>query len=742
MRYLLVILLLFLFHHFPSTLGYSKTIKRDILAIWDSSEYLDPAPDSDYTRIHLHAEAVLNHFGMKLEYVDIANGIPQKLYQEKYMRKFRAILSWFEDISMRDPITYITWLKDQVKKKRKIIILGNLGAYVDNRKKLPERKTTDEEKKRKNKKGLVYMEHPFQRRVVSMEMINSFFKLLGFRRYDKYFSNTYFMKILKQNVKYTEFERTLKDEIVGFHKIKNISRKNKVYLRVWQENEEESESDVIVTGPKGSYAGDPFILHINEQDYDQSQWRINPFLFFPEALGLQKGMPIPDITTLNGKRLFYIHIDGDGFSSIYEQDRISFAAEVLLKNIFSVYPFLTTVSVITAEIDPKIYGNRALVHLAKKIYLQPNIEIGNHTLTHPLIWEKSLLESGEVREAFKEFASKNYLGFKVGDYTLDYETEIYNSTKFINENLSDGKKRVKVFQWSGNCRPPEEAVKLTAQLGLLNINGGDSRFDRNQPSYSSIAPLYKRLGDYYQIYSTNSNENIYTNLWMGPFSGFENVIETFENTESPIRIRPVNIYYHFYSGAKISAIKALEKVYDWSQEQDLFSIFTSRYLRIVHGFIDTKIEKLKKETFKLSNFQPLRTFRFENETRFPNMKVSRNVIGWKHFQDSLYVFLGSDPIAKIKLTKKEPKVAYISNSLAHIQKLLHKKNDVHITLNQNLDSETTVGNLRKNQTYQITISSSNKSKTLLKTTGDEGELNFKIEGFGNFKVLISSESSH
>jgi hypothetical protein len=42
-----------------------------------------------------------------------------------------------------------------------------------------------------------------------------------------------------------------------------------------------------------------------------------------------------------------------------------------------------------------------------------------------------------------------------------------------------------------------------------------------------------RKGGHLQIYAPVTNENIYTNLWHGPFYGFERVIETFEMTDAP-----------------------------------------------------------------------------------------------------------------------------------------------------------------------------------------------------------------
>lgn len=46
----------------------------------------------------------------------------------------------------------------------------------------------------------------------------------------------------------------------------------------------------------------------------QSRWAIDPPSFLQRALALPP-MPVPDATTENGRRLFFAHIDGDGFAS-------------------------------------------------------------------------------------------------------------------------------------------------------------------------------------------------------------------------------------------------------------------------------------------------------------------------------------------------------------------------------------------------------------------------------------------
>ena len=70
-------------------------------------------------------------------------------------------------------------------------------------------------------------------------------------------------------------------------------------------------------------------------------------------------------------------------------------------------------------------------------------------------------------------------------------------------------------------------------------------------------------GQELQVYAPVINENVYTNLWTGPYYGFRRVLETFALTESPRRLKPIDVYYHFYSGAKVAGQQAWAEVYDF-----------------------------------------------------------------------------------------------------------------------------------------------------------------------------------
>jgi len=148
-----------------------------------------------------------------------------------------------------------------------------------------------------------------------------------------------------------------------------------------------------------------------------------------------------------------------------------------------------------------------------------------------------------------------------------------------------------------------------ARAGLLNMNGGDTVITRSRNSWTQIAgPGMPRPGGLYQVFAPNQNENVYTNLWTGPFYGFRRVIETFELTGTPYRFKPVNIYYHTYAATKTASLQALHEVYRWALAQPLHPVHASEYIRKVLDFNDFVVAR-GENGYRLTGNGDLRTVR-------------------------------------------------------------------------------------------------------------------------------------
>ncbi|ETR74108.1 MAG: polysaccharide deacetylase [Candidatus Magnetoglobus multicellularis str. Araruama] len=361
----------------------------------------------------------------------------------------------------------------------------------------------------------------------------------------------------------------------------------------------------------------------------QKKWYLNPFLFFEDALGI-KNMPRPDPTTLNGLRVAFSHIDGDAFGGPSRINPKKSCAEIVRDEVLKKYQYPVTVSVIVAEIAPEAVGNKERVDLAKNIFALPNVEPASHAYSHPYYWN----EHSTVKDRYP-----SQYGIPVPGYTFDAEKEIVYSMNYISKHLAPKDKPCRVMLWSGACDPTERDLTLCKSHQIYNMNGGDTVFDDANNSYTAVAPIYRKVGRTYQIHCGQANENILTNLWEGPYYGFREIIKTMKKTGHPKRIKPIDIYYHFYSGEYQSSLKALQNVYEWVLEQDILLVYTSEYIQMVQGFLDAAISKNNEGHYIITHYNHCLTMRFDHYDTYPDMRKCDNVLGYINTPQGLYVSL-------------------------------------------------------------------------------------------------------
>lgn len=371
---------------------------------------------------------------------------------------------------------------------------------------------------------------------------------------------------------------------------------------------------------------------------EQSRWVVNPFEFLHSALALPD-IPVPDVTTENGRRLLLAHIDGDGFPSRAEFPGSPIAAQVLLQEILAKYRIPQTMSVIEGETAPHgLYPKLSpqLEDIARKMFLLPHVEIGSHSFSHPFLWDTDVKHG-----VFTDNQEADY-HLNIPDYTPSMERETRGSAEYIQKRLAPAGKPVKIFQWTGDTSPGVVALRAAYDAGLLNINGGDTFISKSNPSLTVVRPWGITKGGYLQVYAPIANENIFTNLWRGPFYGYERVLETFEMTDSPRRLKPAGIYYHTYSVSKPAGLKALHKLYTWALSQPLHPVHTSDYIRKVQDFHGFAIA-LDGEGWRVRGDGPLRTVRlpFSASVSAAVVNASQGLTGWKEAPEGTYIHMAS-----------------------------------------------------------------------------------------------------
>jgi polysaccharide biosynthesis protein PelA len=636
-----------------------RPVSRVILAIYDSRYQKDISD----TRIHRLLEMPLNHLGLIVRYQDRNTGLPSLAE----MQDVRGILTWFQSDTMKNPAEFLAWAETAIDAGKRFVVIGDLSVS-------------------RNLRG----------QSTQTELINHFLGRIGLRT-ENWTPVTYDVRIVYKDPEMMDFERSLPPVLPPFDKVKLIDPHVRAHLVARRGNDPATDSPLITTGPHGGYVANGythFATYPPPEANSQSgevhlQWYLNPFEFFRLAFATGE-VPKLDTTTIVGRRIYYSHIDGDGWRNQtevpkYRREGIS-SAEVILRETIKPFPDLpVTVGPIAGDLDPRWLGNQESIAVAKEILALPWVEAGSHTYSHPLDWETlAQLARGnvakhenlwgsceriwrplwervaeqwskpEIRETKapdeehggKEHASLN-TKLRRGQsrlrsydlYPFDADQEIRGSIEFINRLLPAGK-RVKILQWSGTTLGSESIIQATRKAGVRNINGGDTRFDKEFDSYAWVAPLGRQVGRFHQIYSSDSNENTYTNLWNERYFGFRYLLQTLRRTESPIRVKPFNLYYHMFSGEKEPGLDALLGNLRFARSQELAPITASHYAAIVDGFYSGNITQIGNRRWRVENRDGLDTVRFDRADRLTvNWADSHGVLGERHYQGSLYVAL-------------------------------------------------------------------------------------------------------
>jgi len=627
----------------------NQLLPRTVIAVYKPTSI---ESDISSSNIHVFAEMPLNYLGVKLEYVDIDKTLPDLSNRNDVI----GILSWFDEgVTTKNLPDYLEWLSKNIDSGKKIVIIGNPLFYAG---------SIDDS-------------------MFNETLASDVFKRLGLKDSGLVTKETYEYDFNKRSHEFCNFERTyplIKSQSEIINSIEELNPK--ILLSMRNKNRLTDKPVVLASiNENGGYIAPDYAVNMNAETKhhpEELQWYIDPFLFFNKAFSLGN-LPRADVTTIAGRRIFFSHIDGDGWYNITNipgyKNKLIYSSAIVLDMIIKKFPDLpVTVAPIIAEMIPNYAGNKAGIEIAKKLFALPQVEVASHTYTHPFYWEffkhynrkeelsfdqnkdplHSFFKFGDPEKVENILTEHGYTEFRAYDkYPFDLHQEIYGAFSVLKPLMPKNKKVTAIF-WSGDTNPWAEVIKMSREAGLYNINGGDSRYDNAYPSYCWVAPIGINVGNQIQIYARSSNEDLYTDLWTKNYFAYKYYIQTMYNTETPIRVLPIDVYYHMYIGEYQSSINALKTCLQYADDQNITPITTSDYCSIADGFYSTKIFKIGENSWKIKDREGLQTIRFDDALyKTVNYNDSVGVIGQVHLHGSLYVYLDrsiSEPIITLKDT--------------------------------------------------------------------------------------------
>lgn len=422
---------------------------------------------------------------------------------------------------------------------------------------------------------------------------------------------------------------------------RNLSRRNRVWVETRDRFRPADARAPVVTGPWGGLALDPWAV-ANGGRARNRRWHIDPFLFFREALGLD-GVPAPHPAVLNGRRMWFLHIDGDGFESLSTVHPNTYAARVMLDDVLLRYRLPFTVSIIVRSLTPDyaVEEPTPAMALARRILNLPNVEPASHGVLHTLRWKRDLRPADLPRTIM------SYAGLE--NYEYSQLNEVKESVRFVNERLMEGDRRCALMLWTGDTIPEEHVVAAAGEVGCLNLNGGEFRWDRWNDSVGFVSPWARRVGDALQVYVGATNENMFEGFFTTMPGAFAQIDQTIERTGSPRILKPANVYIHFYSAERPPRLRALHGlIRRWALREPTAPVFASTYCRAVISAVETARVRRIPGGWLLHDFDDCRTARLDGEPRDVDFARSRGLLGARRTRESLYLHLAA-PDARVVL---------------------------------------------------------------------------------------------
>jgi hypothetical protein len=229
---------------------------------------------------------------------------------------------------------------------------------------------------------------------------------------------------------------------------------------------------------------------------------------------------------------------------------------------------------------------------------------------------------------------RNYLHFP-----FDLKQEMEHALA-VSERLVPFGKRIRLYQWTGDAAPFERAIAATRAMELLNINGGESRFDNNYPSITAISPLARPVGAERQIYAVGADEFSIAKSWRPATTAFTTLQQTLLNTEWPRRLQAFNLHYHLATIGDARAAKAITTLLEQARAADVVPITTAEYARMADDFFSVEVSRTSKLRWEIFHRGQVQTVRFDHaEDLSVDLIRSHGVLGQRRHANSLYVAL-------------------------------------------------------------------------------------------------------
>lgn len=457
--------------------------------------------------------------------------------------------------------------------------------------------------------------------------------------------------------------------------------------------------DAIYSAPWGGALLEPYLFF--RTSGEDVRLLIDPFVFLPRVFPAAR-WPIPDVSTRDGRRVFISHIDGDGFTTLTRTAKDVTCAEVVRDQVLKAYPFPVAVSIIEAdtrallkEQDPA--DRERYEDVARSILALPQVQGASHSYSHPFVWMP------EDKDSLRGYDALNLPLADAKSYpVIQLEREIRGSVDYIQKQLMPVGKQLELFLWSGNCRPSGQALQMVKQLGLCAMNGGNTMISRRAQGIASISAQDTLTDGVQQVYAPVQNEYVYTGGFNGPlYGGYRLVLDTFKITESPRRLKPVCVYYHFYCAQTGDSLKSLKEVHDWCLAQPLHSLTGKQYVLSAEDARYARMSSLGPQRWLYEGTGHCRTLRVPEAWGAPHLSACTGISGYSRHQGFTYLHTTGAQRVVVDFTPELAAPLYLESSSGEITLSLQSAKELKASVQDLRPVQVIVGGLDPKRGYTV-----------------------------------------
>ncbi|MEZ5388158.1 MAG: hypothetical protein R3F13_21845 [Prosthecobacter sp.] len=305
--------------------------------------------------------------------------------------------------------------------------------------------------------------------------------------------------------------------------------------------------------------------------------------------------PVPDTTTREGRRVFYSHIEGAGFSTPSTLPGFPLCAEVMRDRIIDRYLLPVTVSICEADVRGWFPGQQLkeavqLEHVARSIFEMPQVQAASNSFTRPERWTAGI----EVAAKLNERAQTT---------RLDMEREIAGSMSYIHRRLLPIGKNVSLMLWPSNATPTPEALNFCDAMSVEHL-----------PSLPATAHA----------------------------------------EDSKFRLEPKAVRMRFDQVRTEQGIVALEKELDACAAEPLHATTAAAYAASGRDARQTRILRVADRHWIVLNSGDCRTFRLPASAGVPDMARCMGISGFKVQEGQVYIHTIGSGRADVVMTEEAP----------------------------------------------------------------------------------------